>query len=160
MTIYAVLNFHSIFGSKNEKRRAYARLLSFSIQRLSVKFSAAYVVLCCDKWYGSVLQTFSAFYTAYKYVYMYNDLLIAYSGEKYIMICRKGVMVVLLPPLRGGNSTTITPFNPRPVRSSAYLPKAIYALSAYLPKATYALSAYLPKAKYALSAYLPKVTAH
>ena len=87
---------------------------------------------------------------------MYNDLLNAYSGEKYIMICMKGVMVVLLPPLRGGNSTTITPFNPRPVRSSAYLPKAIYALSAYLPKATYALTAYLPKAKYALSAYLPK----
>ena len=91
---------------------------------------------------------------------MYNDLLNAYSGEKYIMICMKGVMVVLLPPLRGGNSTTITPFNPQPVRSSAYLPKAIYALSAYLPKATYALSAYLPKAKYALSAYLPKVTVH
>ena len=91
---------------------------------------------------------------------MYNDLLIAYSGKKYIMICRKGVMVVLLPPLQGGNSTTITPFNPRPVCSSAYLHKAIYALSAYLPKATYALSAYLPKAKNALSAYLPKVTMH
>ena len=93
---------------------------------------------------------------------MYNDLLNAYSGEKYIMICMKGVMVVLLPPLRGGNSTTITPFNPWPVHSSAYLPKAIYAyaLTAYLPKAKYALSAYLPKAKYALSAYLPKVTMH
>ena len=91
---------------------------------------------------------------------MYNDLLNAYSGEKYIMICMKGVMVVLLPPLRGGNSTTITPFNPRPVHSSAYLPKAIYALSAYLPKATYSQSMYLPKAKYALSAYLPKLTAH
>ena len=128
MTIYAVLNFHSIFGSKNEKRRAYAIILSFSIQRLSVKFSAAYVVLCRDKWYGPDLQTFFAFYTAFKYEYMYNDLLNAYSGKKYIMICRKGVMVVLLPPLWGGNSTTITPFNPWPVRSSAYLPKAIYAL--------------------------------
>ena len=103
---------------------------------------------------------------------MYNNLLNAYSGEKYIMICMKGVMVVLLHPLRGGgNSTIITPFNPCPVRSSAYLPTAIYALRAYLPKATYALtaylpkakytlSAYLPKAKYALSAYLPKVTVH
>jgi hypothetical protein len=99
---------------------------------------------------------FFAFYTAYKYAYMYNDLLNVYSGKKYIMICMKGVMVVLIPPLRGGKSTTITPFNPRPVRSSAYLPTAIYALSAYLPKATYALTAYLPKAKYALSAYLPK----
>ena len=91
---------------------------------------------------------------------MYNNLFNTYSGEKYIMICRKGVMVVLLPPQRGGNSTTITPFNPRPVRSSAYLPKAIYTLSAYLPKAIYALTANLPKAKYALSAYLPKVTVH
>ena len=70
----------------------------------------------------------------------------------------KGVMVVLLPPLWRGNSTTISPINPRPVRYSAYLHKAKYALSTYLPKATYALTAYLPKAKYALSAYLPKVT--
>ena len=91
---------------------------------------------------------------------MYINLLNAYSGKKYIMICMKGVMVVLLPPLWGGNSTTITPFNPRPVRSSAYLSKAIYTLSAYLPKATYALTAYLPKAKYTLSAYLPTVTMH
>ena len=44
---------------------------------------------------------FFAFYTAYMYGYMYNDLLIAYSGEKYIMICSKGVMVVLLPPFGG-----------------------------------------------------------
>ena len=49
-----------------------------------------------------MFTAFVAFYTAYKYGYMYNDLLIAYSGEKYIMICRKGVMVVLLPPQRGG----------------------------------------------------------
>ena len=34
---------------KNEKRQAYWRILSFLIQRLSVKFSAAYVVLCRDK---------------------------------------------------------------------------------------------------------------
>ena len=36
MTIYAFVNFYSIFGSKNEKRQANARILSFLIQRLSV----------------------------------------------------------------------------------------------------------------------------
>eukprot|EP00957_Ditylum_brightwellii_P170214 12957414-Ditylum_brightwellii.AAC.1 len=53
-------------------------------------------------------------------------------------------------PCRGVIVLPLLPYQKsQPVCSSAYLPKATYALTAYLPKATYELSAYLPKAAYA-----------
>ena len=71
------------------------------------------------------------------YRYVDNNSLDVYSGKKYIMICRKEVMVVLFPPpQRGGNSTTITPFLQIMIY---FLPEYILSKSFYMYPYMYAV---------------------
>ena len=59
---------------KKQKEASVCENLKFFDTKIECNFANAYVVLCAFEMIRMCFTAFFAFYTAYKYVYMYNDL--------------------------------------------------------------------------------------